>query len=472
MSYQEAVLYLESFVNYEKISNYPYNEALSLKRVQGFLDSLNNPERSLKCIQVAGTKGKGSTCAFLAYILREAGFKAGLYTSPHLLDFRERIRILYPKNALSRTNRSRGLNLGYGSGAEFEGMISKSKLAGLVDRLKPAIIKYNRCSRYGPLTFFEATTALAFVYFQESKVDLVVLETGLGGRLDATNVVNPLVSLITPISYEHMDKLGRTLKAIAKEKAGIIKRQKTEERIQGLVVISAPQKKEALEAVRNKCRKSGAKLLLIGKDIKYSGKENDFRVSSPAGNYKNLKIRLIGAHQMINAASAIAAVGILGDQGIHIGIDSLSNGLYNTVWPGRCEIIGKTPFVVLDGAQNMASANVLRKTIQERFRYKRLILLLGVSNDKDIKGIAQELKDLADKVILTKSNNPRAASPEDIRKYFSGKDVYIADSVKKAKSLALRLAHKQDLILVTGSLFVVGEARGTVSALVRKQFPL
>jgi len=247
MSYPEALRYLESFVNYEKLFPYPYQKALNLKRVQDFLDLIKNPERSLKFIHIAGTKGKGSTGAFITYILREAGFKTGLYTSPHLEDFRERIRILSPSLP--------GSIPGLEQGGDFEGMIPKAKFGVLVRRLKPALEKYNRASSCGALSFFEICTILALVYFKEEKVDFAVLETGLGGRLDATNIVMPLVSVITPISYEHMDKLGRTLKKIASEKAGIIKKNS--------IVICAPQEGEALEVIKNKCKKESAKLRAI-----------------------------------------------------------------------------------------------------------------------------------------------------------------------------------------------------------------
>ncbi|MBI4972783.1 MAG: bifunctional folylpolyglutamate synthase/dihydrofolate synthase, partial [Candidatus Omnitrophica bacterium] len=225
MTYPETIKYLESFINYEKIPAFPYKESLKLERISGFLTALNNPQDDLKSIHTAGTKGKGSTCAFLTYILRQAGYKVGLYTSPHLSDFRERIRILRPntKHQIPRT--------------EFEGMISQNELTALTERLKPTIENYNRNSKYGPLSFFEVYTALAFIYFKEKKVDFAVLETGLGGRLDATNVVEPLVCASTPISLEHTQKLGNTLREIAAEKAGIIKGHQ-------VIVISAPQKKE------------------------------------------------------------------------------------------------------------------------------------------------------------------------------------------------------------------------------------
>jgi len=442
MSYLEAVQYLEGLGNYEIISHYPYQKVFQLERIQGFLELIANPQASLRCIHVAGSKGKGSTCAFLTYILREAGFKTGLYTSPHLADFRERIRILLPKAPGSKTS------------LDFEGMIPEVKLAKLVGRLKPKIEKYNRASKFGPLTFFEVYTALAFLYFQGEGVDFAVLETGLGGRLDATNVVTALVSVITPISYEHTDKLGRTLKKIAAEKAGIIKGP-------GAVVISAAQKKEALEAIRNKCKKEGAELFVAGKDITCRGSAERFTARGLCADYKNLKIRLCGSHQLENACVALAAIESLRRHGIKVNIDSLRRGLYNTLWPGRCEVAARNPLVVLDGAQNAASAQVLKKAIQEKFHYRQLVLIFGVSNDKDIQGIAQELSALAAAVILTKSANPRAAEPLALKKYFPGKGraVYITGSVSEAKDLALRLAGKEDLILITGSLFVVGEFR-------------
>jgi len=421
MTYPQAIKYLESFINYEKIPAYPYKQSLKLERIKGFLESIGNPHLGLKCIHIAGTKGKGSTCAFLTYILREAGFKVGLYTSPHLADFRERIRILGCQAVKFPGQRIK----------DFEGMIPKKDLARLIGKLKPAIDKFNAESEYGPLTFFEGYTAIAFAYFKERNADFAVLETGLGGRLDATNVVNPLVCAITPISYEHMDKLGNTLGKIAAEKAGIIKTR-------GLTVITAPQKKEVLTVIRERCRITGAKLNKTGKF--------DF------------KTRLIGAHQKINAAVAVGAIEALRNYGISINAAAIKRGLTNTLWPGRCEVISKTPLIVLDGAQNVASAQALKKAIKDNFEYKKLILILGISSDKDIAGICRELLPLADTTILTQANSPRAADVDVIEKIARGK-IIKTRKVKEAKRIALKLAGKKDLILVTGSLFVVGEFR-------------
>jgi len=442
VAYPETVRYLESFINYETIPVYPYKESLKLECVRGFLDLIGNPQDTLNCIHIAGTKGKGSTCAFLTYILRQAGYRVGLYTSPHLSDFRERIRVL---EGCARCAAARPKE-------DFEGMVAQDELANLTEKLKPVIENYNKNSEYGPLSFFEVYTALAFMYFKEKRVDFAVLETGLGGRLDATNVVNPLVCAITPISYEHTQKLGYTLREIALEKAGIIKNK-------NLIVVTAPQEEEAREVIRNKCKDVEAKLLEVDKDINYQKTNNGFSVKGVFAQYPDLKINLLGGHQIINATVAVGVIEALRNYDINIGIDSIRDGLGNTIWPGRCEIISKDPFVVLDGAQNIASARALKETIKENFQYKRLILILGISQDKDTKGICNELDELVDEVIITKADNPRATEPNVLAQYFNGRPVHITNSVAQAKTKAKDLAHKEDLILVTGSLFVVGEAR-------------
>lgn len=435
MTYPEAIQYLESFVNYEKIPVYPYKESCNLERIEGFLEAQGRPQDALRCIHIAGTKGKGSTCAFIAYILVEAGYKVGLYTSPHLKDFRERIRVL----------RQRPQD-------DFEGMILKEELADLVERIKPVTEDYRRNPRYGELSFFEVYTALAYIYFKENQVDFAVLETGLGGRLDATNVVNPLVCAITPLSYEHTQKLGNSLKEIATEKAGIIKNQ-------NLIVISAPQEDEAMQVIRNRCQETRAELYEVGRDITYQKTKNTFNIKGRFADYKDLKIKLLGEHQLVNATTAAASIEALRLHGINVSTEAIKSGLYNTRWPGRCEIISQSPLAVLDGAQNVASSQALKETIKDNFKYRRLILVLGISNDKDIKGICNQLYDLADMIILTKADNPRASHPQDLAGYFNAKPTYITANVREAKTQAYKMSEKEDLILVCGSLFVVGEFR-------------
>ena len=463
MTYPETTRYLESFINYEKIPAYPYKESLKLERIKIFLAAIDNPQNTLKCIHVAGTKGKGSTCAFVAYILRAAGYKVGLYTSPHLSDFRERIRVLNRKSEATLRLCSGRVN--QQPQKDFEGMISKNELTGLVEKLKPAIEKYNKNSKYGPLSFFEVYTILAFIYFKEKKVDFAVLETGLGGRLDATNVVQPLVAAITPISYEHTQILGNTLREIATEKAGIIKTA-------NLTVISAPQEEEAAKVIRNRSKKAGARLYEVGRDIKYQKTEDKFSVKGIFGEYPDLKIRLLGSHQLVNATVAVGIVEALRFYDFNVDAASIRKGLNNTIWPGRCEVIQQDPLVVLDGAQNIASSRALKKAIRENFlcsgsasgrgsggKYKKLILVIGISSDKDLKGICAQLYGLADEIVLTKANNPRATPPEILAGYFKGKKVYITNNVKEAREKTKAIAKKKDLILVTGSLFVAGEFR-------------
>ncbi|MDD5108402.1 MAG: bifunctional folylpolyglutamate synthase/dihydrofolate synthase [Candidatus Omnitrophica bacterium] len=468
----EVFKYLNSFVNYEKNTNYSYKEALKLKRVKDFLSLIGNPQESLRVIHIAGTKGKGSTCAFVAYILKQAGFRVGLYTSPHLIDFRERIRILTPvgvsfpgvlaakqskkRDCFVRHRINVGLAMTQGMIRDFEGMISQKELSALVSELKPVINKYNRQSKYGALTFFEVYTSLAFLYFKRRNVDFAVLETGMGGSLDATNAATSLVCGITPISFEHVQKLGSTITQIAGEKAGIIKNK-------GAIVISAPQDKEAAKVISNRCKRFQAKLYEVGKQIKYSKNKNGFMIHGLRRDYKDLRLRLLGDHQMANASVAVGLVEALRFYGFDIGNQVIRLGLNNTIWPGRCEVLSENPLVVLDGAQNLASAEALKSAIRKNFsarggKYKKLILVLGISDDKDILGICKTLGPLADQIILTRAATTRALDPVQLSGYFKRK-VYLTQSVKEAKLLAKNLAHKRDLILVTGSLFVVGEYR-------------
>ena len=450
MNYPEAVAYLESFVNYERLTSYPYKASVEIQRIKDFLGILGNPQEGLRYIHIAGTKGKGSACAFVAYILKQAGFKVGLYTSPHLSDFRERIRILSPCSSLSQPVHRE----------EFEGMIPEESIVDMVRTIKRGLEKYNQRPNRGPLSFFEIYTALAFLYFRERKVDFAVLETGLGGRLDANNIVTPLVCGITPLSYEHTQHLGNRLSEIAAEKAGIIKDQV-------LAVISAPQEKEASDIINNKCKECKVRLLTVGKDIVFQEDGHDqtgsrFNLRLGALYYPGLEIRLLGSHQIANAALAIAIIEVLKEKHIFIDFAELKAGLYNTLWPGRLELLSNNPKIVIDGAQNVASACALRQAVKDNFIFRKLILILGFSQDKDIKGVSEALFELADEVILTKADNPRAADPHSIRGGVSGigrPKIRLSNNVEEALSLADKKAGSPDLILITGSLFVAGQAR-------------
>jgi len=447
MTYKEAVRWLDSFVDYEKMIT--HSASFKLSRPRRLLRLLGNPHKGLKVIHIAGTKGKGSAAAMTASILKEAGFKTGLYTSPHLSSFRERIQL---------------------NGR----LITKKDVSELASGLRKTI-KSNR--RY---SFFEVYTALAFLYFRKEKADFVVLEVGLGGRLDATNVVNPLACGITHIGLEHTDRLGQTLGEIAAEKAGIIKRWSR--------VVVSPQPETVLERFRRECLKKKAKLWVVGEDIYFKEvrphrqfeanppespfnkreKEGGFgiyqicNIKGVFDEYRQIKLPLLGRHQLANAALAVGLVEALRFSGVILSSTGIKRGLEKVRWPGRLEVRSRSPLLVLDGAQNGSSALALKKAIRRYFVYQRLILVLGISQGKDIKGIGRALKQITDVVILTRADNPRAAVPENIKKQMVWRDkpLVLTNSVSEAVQEAKKIARGRDLILVTGSLFVVGEARG------------
>ncbi|MDP3804208.1 MAG: folylpolyglutamate synthase/dihydrofolate synthase family protein [Candidatus Omnitrophota bacterium] len=429
MTYPEALQYLDSFANYEKKDSYDYKGSFSIDRMKALASTLGNPQDEIKSIHIAGTKGKGSTAAIIYSILKEAGFKVGLYTSPHLVSFRERIRI-------------------------NDSMISEDDIVNILERIDRALAGF----KDDPPSFFEIYTALCFVYFKEKKVDFAVYETGLGGRLDATNIVHPLVSVITPISYEHTDKLGSTLREIAAEKGGIIKDDS--------VCVLAPQEPEALRALEKICNEKKTKLIHVGKEINYKefkadAESEEFSVFGVFGEYPRLLTRLLGSHQVVNSATAIGAIEALRFSGITIPMEAVRKGIESARWPGRLEIVGRKPLVILDGAQNRASALALANAVKKIFKHKNLILVLGVSKDKDVKGILDELLPISDFVVLTKSKViERALEPVKIREFIGeDKKVLLTSGIEEALSKVKELAKPEDLILITGSLFLVGEAR-------------
>lgn len=429
MTYPEALRYLESFVNYEKKDGYSYKESFKLGRMERLARSLGDPQLDVESVHIAGTKGKGSVSAITHSILKSAGLKAGLYTSPHLENFRERIRL-------------------------NDSLISEGDVARLAEKIRPAIdgITGSRPS------FFEIYTALACMYFSQNSADVAVYETGLGGRLDATNILEPLVSAITPISYEHTDKLGNTLGDIAFEKAGIIKK--------GSICVTAHQEKEAIDVISSVCAGRGAGLIIVGKDISFEEISCDdngsvFNVSGIFGEYRNLECGLLGPHQMANAALSVGIIGSLRSSGMAIPEEAIRVGMKTVSWPGRLEVVSRRPLVVLDGAQNRASANALVRAVKKVFKYDKLRLVLGVSKDKDIKGILDELVPVSDSIIVTRSKIVgRAADPDGIGAMIKKPGGIITTStVDEAMDAALSVAGESDMVLVTGSLFVVGEAR-------------
>lgn len=416
--------YLNSFTNFESRLHDLKPQSFRLERVHGLLRALGDSQKKLRFVHVAGTKGKGSTCAFIAHILRAAGYRVGLYTSPHFYHINERIRILSPSDKNIQN--------------DFHGLITDRELSALVSKYKSPIDRAHNDKEWGSLTYFEVLTGLALCYFARKKTDIVIWETGLGGRLDATNAVAALVDVITPISFDHTQLLGKTLEKIAAEKAAIIKDAKSK-------VVVGLQPVQAMKVIKERCRKFGIRPLVIRKSSKY----------------KNIKMGLIGEHQIQNAATAVAVVESLAEFGFKVSVKDIVRGFGETRWPGRFEIIHKSPTVIVDCAHNPASAKVLVKTVRQSFGDKKVILILGLSLDKDIEGICAELKKIARLVILTQSKHPRAFHFDERRakKIFRNKPVLIGSSVRAALTSALHHAGAQDIILAAGSVFIAAEVR-------------
>ena len=445
MDYQQALDYILSYPDYEKIPM-PHEAAnYDLRRVDELLARLDNPHLGARSVHIAGTNGKGSTAAMVASALTAAGYTTGLYTSPHLNYLRERMRV----------------------GGE---LISREEYVALVEKLKPEAEAVNEKATYGELTTFELLTTLAFAYFKLKDVDFQVLEVGMGGKYDATNVINPEVCIITSISFDHTEVLGNSLAEIAAEKAGIIK--------SGSVVVTSPQPDEVAQVIDKTCLKCRAELVRVGSDVTWQSLKFDlnrqlFQVKGILGNYE-LSIPLLGHYQLDNAATAVAALEVLAGNGFNISRDSITDGLAQVSWPGRFQILSHHPLVVVDGAMNVEGARRLKQSLAQYFgslirlegrssvnNYdSQTILVIGASLDKDIAGIVSELVPLFDKVIVTQSRHPRAMAPAPIVAEFTkhGVEPQVVDDVAEALSRALTLAGERDIICVTGSLFVVGEA--------------
>jgi dihydrofolate synthase/folylpolyglutamate synthase len=428
MNYQEALEYLLKFADYERLPR--SGIVWDLRRIERLLERLGNPQNAAKSVHIAGTKGKGSTSAMVASILKRAGYRVGLYTSPHLLSFTERIQV--------------------------DGKpILEEDWARLTERLQPEVEAENRLGDLGELTTFEILTAMAFLHFRQVRADYQVLEVGLGGRLDATNVVKPQVCVITSISYDHTDVLGDTLAKIAGEKAGIIK--------SGAAVVSAPQFKEAMEVIERVCGEKGVKLVKVGEDVtwekgSFDAEGQSFRVKGLKSDY-DLWIPLLGGHQMENAASAVAAAEILTDMGARIPAEDIAYGLAKVSWPGRLQVLGREPWVIVDGAHNAYSMQRLGEALRQYFKYDKLTLILGFGGDKDVPGMVAEAVKMTGDIILVSSRHPRSVKAEVLAEEFSkhGVTPRVAESVTDAIKLALEGANPGDLICAAGSIFVIAE---------------
>jgi len=432
LNYSQAEEYLNSFVNYEQIPGISYAQpGYSLRHVEELLNRMGNPQLAARTVHIAGTKGKGSVAAMIAQVLSDSGYKTGLYTSPHLHTLRERISV---------------------DGS----LISEADFAAAMAEIKPFIESMKQDATFRQLTYFEALTALTFAYFKKKRVDFQVLEVGLGGRLDATNVASPVVCIITPISLDHTQILGNSLEEIAREKAGIIK--------SGCWVVISPQPEEAASVISDICRGKEAKVVQVGKDITWHKTGGDLShqslvIEGRTSKYQ-VSIPLLGDFQLENAAAAVATLEILASAGFAISAADITQGLARLKWPGRFHILQQNPTVLVDGAHNVASMRRLVSNIKSCFSYKRIFLVFGTSCDKDIPGIINELVDLSPQVIVTQTAHSRAAPLATLAAEFSkrGIEPEIRETVAEAISRALSLADRADIICVTGSLFVVAEA--------------
>ncbi|HLB28131.1 MAG TPA: folylpolyglutamate synthase/dihydrofolate synthase family protein [Dehalococcoidales bacterium] len=429
--YQEALDYIYSFIDYEKQPRPRDAIHYDLRRMDELFARLGNPHLKAKTVHITGSKGKGSTAAMIASVLTTSGYTTGLYTSPHLYIFNERIRV--------------------------DGkLITDQEIVTLVNKLKPEVTAVNEKATYGKLTTFEVITALGFLYFESKQVDYQVIEVGLGGRLDATNVVKPEVCIITSISLEHTDVLGNTLAEIATEKSGIIK--------PACVTVISPQADEAKQVIEKACRDIGVKLIQVGRDVTWQPldfdiKQQSLKAKGRLGNYE-VSIPLLGQYQLENAATAVAALEVLMEKDSRITKKSISKGLAQVSWPGRLQVLNRRPLIVADGAHNPYSAGKLREALKHYFNFEKAILIIGLSADKNVAGIISELAPLFDKVIATHSVHPRAmptaALAAELKK--QGVRAEETEDISVALPLALSMTGRKDLICVTGSLFVAAGA--------------
>lgn len=430
LSYPDAVEWYYSFARFDpNLSRVA--DPLKLAQMREILGRLDHPEAKFASVLIAGTKGKGSTAALIESILRAAGYRTGLFTSPHLHSFRERVRVNNEQ-------------------------ISREQIIQDTARLQSI------AAEYPGSTFFEWVTALAFNYFAEQQIEIGVIEVGLGGRLDYTNVLTPRVSIITPISYDHMDILGHTLTAIAGEKAGIIK--------PNVPVVVAPQDAEAFAVLLGTADELYAPLINVAEQWQWepvgSTTENQIvRVRrTQAAGWDEYTLPLLGPHQRANLATALAAVCKLRDQGWKIPARAIRQGVTKVKWDARFEILAHAPYIVADGAHNRASAHELVRTLNEVFPNAKVHFIFGASTEKDIAGMLDEIAPRAASIVFTQSHHSRSAEPAALAHMLKNHspDMHVTPTVREALELAQKCAGAKDVLCVTGSLFIAAEARAVV----------
>lgn len=426
MNYDEA---LEWLFNVRR-----FGPERTLGPTRHILNLMGNPHEDYGTIHVGGTNGKGSTSAMIASILQAAGYKVGLYTSPHLEDFRERIKV-------------------------NGDMIPVEDLTRLLNKIEVLFSRMLDYPERMPLRFFDIVTAACFKYFQEQSVDYGVIEVGLGGRLDATNILNPLISVITNIGFEHVNILGPTLEDIAYEKGGIIKPNS--------VLVTAEERDNVFNVFKEKAHAIGTTIVRVTESTSSEKKAVScegqvFNLTTENARYDDLVVPLFGDHQITNAATAISAAEELQKKGIAITMEAVRNGLRDVYWPARLEVVGGKPLVVLDCAKDAEATEAVRKTIQSDFTYSRLIAVVSMSSDKNIEGMIENIAQIADHFIITKhSVTGRAAEPEVLIKEItkSGKPFQVQLDEAKAFGTALNKAGEDDMVLIIGSVYLAGDAR-------------
>lgn len=429
MRYEEAMKYITEVGNFG--SNY------GLERTYKLLEYMGNPEKSLKFIHIAGTNGKGSTTSMITEILMGAGYKVGMYTSPFIEEFEERIQI-------NRNN------------------IPKEKLASLMDEVKSAVDKVIE-DGYNHPTEFEIITVLMLLYFKKENIDFGVIEVGLGGTLDSTNVITPVLQVITSISFDHTNLLGNTLEEIAGEKAGIIK--------SGIPTVIYPQKAEALKVIENKCSEMNSKLYIANCDnFKFENVVNEDRPYQllKYNNEVDILLPLLGEHQITNLSVAMTSIEVLNNINMtNILLDSIVKSIKNVKWKGRLEVLSKNPYVVIDGAHNIQGIETLSRNIKKYFKYENLYLILGILADKDVQEMIKVIAPMAKKIYAVTPNSIRAELAEDLKreiiKYNENCEAY--DDYKEAYLTAINDANENDFVLASGSLYMIGDMRKIIREL-------
>jgi dihydrofolate synthase/folylpolyglutamate synthase len=436
-TYKQAISYLFERTDYERQIALRYNvTTFNLDRMKKLLALLGNPHKKIATVHIAGTKGKGSTCTMLAKMLEANGYKVGLYTSPHVVSLHERIMI----NST---------------------MIRDSEMLGLINRIYAPVEKMAKNGETP--TFFEIMTAMAFMHFADQDTDIAVIETGLGGRLDSTNVIEPKVVGITSLSFDHMQQLGKTIESIAQEKAGIFKK--------GVPVITVPQDPGAMRVLKRHALATRAPISVTGHDIDFSyrfessrehGPHTRICVTTPTSKFEHLRVPLPGEHQAVNCGLALALLDKLKSHGYEIDDEKAITGLKGVSLTGRMEFICEDPRIMVDAAHNAASIKALIQAIGQHVPYDSMVVIFGCNADKDVAGMLEQLQYGADKVIFARSSSPKAMYPHELAEMYNeicGKMCQTALTLREALRIAQSAVGKEDLICITGSFYLVGQAK-------------